>query len=125
MRFSQLAAIAATFVVAGCGKPTMLPDTLMFPPGVDIHYQNQPAKLYGTAQCAQGKLAGNSCLIFPPENPQAIGIVITADNVYQIPLTARRDPNDPIRFLIEDDKGQRLLSTTGRHDEHANIDIAP
>lgn len=125
MRGSLWAALAATLVLSGCFDQETLPDALMFPPGVDIQYQGSPAKLYGTAQCAQGQLTGNSCLIFAPEKPQATGVIIAKQQVYQVQLSARRDPHDPVRFIVEDEKGQRLISTTGRHDEHANIAIAP
>jgi hypothetical protein len=30
-----------------------------------------------------------------------------------------------VRFIVQDAQGRRLLSTTGRHDEHANIQLAP
>lgn len=125
MQLLPWAAIAGTLFLAACSKPEMLPDTLMFPPGTDIEYQGQPAKLYGTSQCAQGQLTGNSCLIFPPEKPQATGVIIAQQQVYQVKLSARRDPTDPVQFLVEDEKGQRILSTTGRHDHRANIGIAP
>ncbi|MDO4592582.1 MAG: hypothetical protein Q4B46_07255 [Comamonadaceae bacterium] len=125
MRFPILSTLAATLILAGCSEKETLPDTLMFPPGLDIQYQGQAAKLYGTAKCAQGQLTGNSCLIFPPERPEATGIIIAKQQVYQVELQARRDPQDPVRFVIEDAKGQRIFSTTGRHDEHANIQLAP
>ena len=125
MRFQCLAAIASVVVMSGCDNREFLPDTLMFPPGIDIQYQGSPAKLYGTSKCAQGQLTGNSCLIFAPENPKAVGVIVSKSQVHQVELSARRDPHDPVRFVVEDDKGQRLLSTTGRHDEQANIAIAP
>lgn len=119
------AALAAAFALAGCWDESSLPDTLMFPPGLDIQYQGHSAKLYGTAQCAQGQLTGNSCLIFPPHAPRATGIIITAQQVHEVPLTARLHPHDPTRYQVLDPKGQPLLQTTGRHDEQANIDISP
>ena len=66
MRLPHWAALAAAFVLSGCFDEHALPETLMFPPGIDIEYLGKPAKLYGTSQCAQGQLTGNSCLIFPP-----------------------------------------------------------
>lgn len=117
--------MAATFVLSGCVDEEALPDTLMFPPGVDIQYQGQPAKLYGNSQCAQGQLTGHSCLIFPPHQPAATGVLIQDQRIMQLQLKARRDPADPVRFVVEDEHGNRLLSTTGRHDEQANINIGP
>lgn len=92
---------------------------------MDITYQGQPAKLYGTSQCAQGQLTGNSCLIFPPHQPSATGVILSGQRVYQVQLTARQDPQNPVMFIIEDEKARRILSTTGRHDEYGNIDIRP
>lgn len=125
MQFPSWVALATTFVVSGCLDNASLPDTLMFPPGVDITYQGQPAKLYGTSQCAQGQLTGNSCLIFPPHQPSATGVILSGQRVYQVQLTARQDPQNPVMFIIEDEKARRILSTTGRHDEYGNIDIRP
>lgn len=125
MRFAPLTAIAATFVLAGCFEEASLPGTLMFPPGLDITYQGKPAKLYGTSQCAQGQLTGNSCLIFPPHQPSATGVILTEQRVYQVQLTARQDPKNPVLFIVEDEQARRILSTTGRHDEYGNIDIRP
>ena len=125
MCYAYMAAAASALALAGCLNQETLPDSLMFPPGMDIEYQGRAAKLYGNAQCAQGKLTGNSCLIFAPENPRAVGVIVSKDQVHQLELFARRDPQDPVRFVVEDAKGQRILSTTGRHDEYANISLAP
>lgn len=125
MRFQYWAAAACALFLSGCFEQETLPDALMFPPGLDIQYQGNPAKLYGTSQCAQGQLSGSTCLIFSPEKPTATGVIISKDKVHQVELFARRDPQDPVRFVVQDAKGQRILSTTGRHDEYANISIAP
>ena len=125
MRFPYLAALAATVVLTGCFDESPLDDTLMFPPGIDINYLGKPAKLYGTSQCAQGQLTGNSCLIFPPHQPSATGVILSEQRVYQVQLTARQDPKNPVLFIVEDEQARRILSTTGRHDEYGNIDIRP
>ena len=78
MRLPHWAALAAAFVLSGCFDEHALPETLMFPPGIDIEYLGKPAKLYGTSQCAQGQLTGNSCLIFPPHEPRATGVILSA-----------------------------------------------
>ena len=125
MRLPHWAALAAAFVLSGCFDEHALPETLMFPPGIDIEYLGKPAKLYGTSQCAQGQLTGNSCLIFPPHEPRATCVILSGQQVREVALTAIRDPQDPVRFIVQDAQGRRLLSTTGRHDEHANIQLAP
>lgn len=125
MHLAHWVAAVGILVLSGCSEREPLPDTLMFPPGMDIQYKGSSAKLYGTAKCVQGQLTGNSCLIFSPENPVATGVIIAKQKVHQVQLSARRDPHDPVRFLVEDEKGQRIFSTTGLHDEHANIAIAP
>ena len=125
MRFAQLAALAATFVLTGCFSESPLKDTLMFPPGVDIEYLGQRAKLYGTSQCAQGQLTGHTCLIFSPQKPEADGIILSGKRIYEVELSVRQDPHNPIYYLIEDQKGRTVLASTGRHDEYGNIDIRP
>ena len=109
MRFLHLASIAAALAATACNNPTALPDTITFAPGVSIQYHNQAAQLYGTAPCTRANLHGNSCLVFSAENPQAIGIIITPDHVYQLNLRASRDPSDPARVVIEDETGLFLL----------------
>ena len=118
-------ALAAAVVLSGCldGDP-MLPDTLHFAPGTPITYQGKPAKLYGTEACSQGQLAGNSCLIFPPNRPTSKAVIITGKRVQEVQVTAKRDPQNPTHFIVVDDQGRRLLRTTGNHDDMANIDIA-
>jgi hypothetical protein len=126
MRILLIAAsMAAAWTLTGCLNETPLADTLKFPPGVDIEFKGKPAKLYGTSQCAQSGLTGNSCLIFSPHDPQATGIIISAKQAHEVQLVARRDPEDPVRYVVLDTQGERLLSTTGRHDEYANLDITP
>jgi len=116
--------MAAAALLCGCmQEETMLPDTLYFAPGTPIHYQGQPAKLYGTEQCVQGQLAGNSCLIFPPNRPTAKAVIIAGERVREVSVTAKRDPQNPTQFLILDDAGQRLLTTSGHNEEMANIEI--
>ena len=124
MRFVYLAAVAA-LVLSACSKEVHLPDTLKFSPGTPITYRGQAAKLYGRAQCAEGQLTGHSCLIFHPHAPQAKGMVVTNNKVYELDLQARQDPQDPHLFIVEDTQGRHLFRTTGRHDEYANIDIRP
>ena len=99
--------------------------SLYFAPGLSIQYHGEPAKLYGTAQCAQGQLTGNSCLIFPPHKPSVTGIIIRANDVQEMQLTAQRDPDNPVQFLITDPHGTRVLTTTGRHDEFGNMELMP
>ena len=125
MRFPHLAALAATFVLSGCLEESPLQDTLMFPPGVDIQYLGQAAKLYGTSQCAQGQLTGHTCLIFPPDKPQSAGVIISGKRAYEVRLSVRQDPKNPVYYLVEDQNGRPILSSTGRHDEYGNIDIRP
>lgn len=125
MRLSLLAALATALVLMGCEEESPFNETLMFPPGLDIQYLNQPAKLYGTAQCAQGQLTGKSCLIFPPHHAKASGVIVSGQRVYPVELRVRQDPHDPVYFRIEDTKGNHVVSTTGRHDEYGNIDIRP
>ena len=114
MRFAHLATLAAAFVLTGCFEKSPLTDTLMFPPGIDIQYQGKPAKLYGTSQCAQGQLSGKTCLVFPPNQPKAQGVIISGQHIYELELSVRQDP-----------KGTPIISSTGRHDEYGNIDIRP
>ena len=117
--------LAATFTLGGClFDEVMLPETLHFPPGTSITYQGKPAKLYGTEACAQGELSGHSCLIFPPNRPTSKAVIISGQRVQEIQVTAKRDPKNPSHFIVVDDQGRRLLSTTGNHDDMANIEIA-
>ena len=117
--------LAATRALGGClFEDAMLPDTLHFPPGTPITYGGKPAKLYGTEACAQGELAGNSCLIFPPNRPTSTAVIISGQRVQEVQVTAKRDPKNPSHFIVVDDQGRRLLRTTGNHDDMANIDIA-
>lgn len=125
MRFPYLAALAATVVLTGCFDESPLDDTLMFPPGIDINYLGKPAKLYGTSQCAQGQLSGHTCLIFPPHQPEANGVIISGKRMYEVQLKVRKDPQNPVYYLIEDQHGDQVLASTGRHDEYGNIDIRP
>lgn len=117
--------LAATFTLGGClFEEAMLPDTLYFAPGTSITYQGKPAKVYGTDACAQGQLAGHSCLIFPPNRPTSTAVIVMDQRVKEVSVTAKRDPENPSHFIVVDEQGRRLLNTTGRHDEHANINIA-
>lgn len=126
MRLPQLAAFASALVLTACfDEASPLQDTLMFPPGLDIAYLHQPAKLYGMAQCAQGQLTGNSCLIFPPHIDKASAVIISGQRIYQVELRVRQDPHEPIYYRLEDAQGNHVLSTTGRHDTYGNIDIRP
>lgn len=126
MRFPTLAAIATALVLTGCwDDESLLQDTLMFPPGLDIQYLSQRAKLYGTSKCVQGTLSGHSCLIFPPRQETASGIIISGTTVHQVTLQVTQDPENPVYFLIKDSQGNHVLSTTGRHDEYGNIDVRP
>ena len=125
MRFLKVASIAAALVITACSDIAPLPDTLMFPPGLSIHYQGKPAKLYGTSQCAQGQLSGHTCLIFPPENPQSSAVIISGPQIFELKLFAKRDPENPAQYVVVDAKDRRILSTNGRHDEYGNIEIAP
>lgn len=126
MRLPLWAALATVLVLTGClEEESPLQDTLMFPPGLDIAYLQQPAKLYGTTQCAQGQLTGNSCLIFPPHASKAGAVIISGQRIYQVQLQVRQDPNEPIYYRLEDENGNHVLSTTGRHDAYGNIDIRP
>lgn len=116
--------LAATLALGGClFDEAMLPETLHFPPGTLITYGGKPAKLYGTEACAQGELAGHSCLIFPPNRPTTKAVIISGQRVKEIQVTAKRDPQNPTHFIVVDDQGRRLLSTTGNHDDMANIQI--
>ena len=121
----MLAGLAAALVLTGCVEEPILQDTLMFPPGVDIQYHGQPAKLYGTAQCAQGTLTGHTCLIFAPHHSEANGVIISGKHALEVQLTVRKDPANPVYYILEDQFGAPVLSTTGRHDEYGNIDIRP
>lgn len=125
MRLPYWAAVATALVLTGCFEESPLEDTLMFAPGLDIEYLGQPAKLYGTSQCAQGQLMGHTCLIFPPHKPQAQGVIISGKRLYEVDLKVRKDPANPVYYRIEDQRGRLVLSTTGRHDEEGNIDIRP
>ena len=125
MRLRYWAALATAVALTGCVDESPLEDTLMFPPGLDIQYLGQPAKLYGTAQCVQGQLMGHSCLIFPPHKAHAAGTILSGKQVYDVDLTVRKDPANPIYYRIEDQRGQLVLSTTGRHDTYGNIDVRP
>lgn len=117
--------LAATISLSAClfDEP-MLPDTLHFAPGTPITYGGKPAKLYGTDACAQGELAGHSCLIFPPNRPTSTAVIIAGQRVREIQVTAKRDPQNPAQYIVVDAQGQRLLRTTGNHDDMANIQIA-
>lgn len=118
--------LAAALALSGCypdTQQTMLPDTLYFSPGTTIEYLGKTAKLYGTEQCVHGVLTGNSCLIFPPHRPTGKAIVITGERVQELEVTAKRDPANPTRFLVVDSQGRKLLSTSGHHEEMANIDL--
>jgi hypothetical protein len=72
----------------------MLPETLHFLRNPH-HHGGKPAKLYGTEACAQGELAGHSCLIFPPNRPTSKAVIISGQRVKEIQVTAR-DPQNPI-----------------------------
>ena len=125
MRLPTLAGFAAALVLTGCLEESPLQDTLMFPPGLDIQYHGQAAKLYGTSQCAQGALTGHTCLIFVPHRTEAQGVIINGQHALQVQLTVRKDPSNPVYYLVEDQFGALVVSTTGRHDEYGNIDIRP
>lgn len=125
MRLPLLAGLAAAFVLTGCFEEPVLQDTLMFPPGLDIQYHGQPAKLYGTSQCVQGTLTGNTCLIFPPHRSEASGVIISGNQAVDVQLKVRKDPANPVYYILEDQFGNTVLSTTGRHDEYGNIDVRP
>lgn len=125
MRLPYLAAFACAFALSACSEKSSLTDALMFPPGIDIQYQGQPAKLYGDAQCAQGQLSGHTCLIFAPHTPYANGSIISGPHIYQVKLKAFRDPHDPSLYRVEDEHGTHILSTTGRHSEHGILDVRP
>jgi len=120
-----MVALAATFALTGCFEKSPLNETLMFPPGLDIEYQGKPAKLYGTSQCSQGQLSGHTCLIFPPEQPEASGVIISGTQMHEVHLKVRKDPQNPVYYIVEDQKGAHVVSTTGRHDAYGNIDIRP
>ena len=125
MRLPTLAALATTLVLTGCVDESPLQDTLMFPPGLDIRYHGQPAKLYGTSQCAQGTLTGHTCLIFPPDKPKAEGLIISGKQALPVQLKVRQDPHNPIYYIVEDEHGEHVVTSSGRHDEYGNIDIRP
>jgi len=42
-----------------------------------------------------------------------------------VELTVRKDPKNPIYYIVEDQNGEFVISSTGRHDEFGNIDIRP
>lgn len=125
LRFCLAAAALATAALSGCKEPEPLPDTLMFPPGTPITFNGQPAKLYGTSQCAQGQLTGHSCLIFHPHHPNAKGMVVVDGQVHELELIAKRDPQYPVHYLVQDQQGRTLLTSNGRNDERLNLDITP
>ena len=126
MRFPRWAiGMLAALGLSGCLEESPLQDTLMFPPGIDIEYQGQPAKLYGTSQCAQGQLSGHTCLIFPPDKPKASGLIISGKRAYEVQLSVRQDPHNPVYYLVEDQHGELVIASTGQHDEYGNIDIRP
>ncbi|MGN1056142.1 MAG: hypothetical protein ACI4QS_05450 [Comamonas sp.] len=123
MKLAVFASLAALSLTA-CLEQHTISETLKFPPGVDIEFKGQPAKLYGTSQCAQGQLTGSTCLIFSPHDPKAKGVIVSTNISKEVELIARRDPQDPVRYVVMDDQGHRLLSTTGQHDRYANMVIA-
>lgn len=125
MRLHHLSVFVTTLALLGCSDPAPLDDTLLFPPGVDIQYRGQPAKLYGTSQCAQKQLTGHTCLIFPPHAPQADGVILSGKKVFEVQLTARKDPKNPVYYIVEDQNGEHVVTSSGRHDEFGNIDIRP
>lgn len=111
-------------LLSGClHQDPILPDTLYFAPGTPIQYQGQTAKLYGTEACAQGQLAGNSCLIFPPNRPTAIALIVAGHKVQEVSVTAKRHPDNPMLFVVEDAAGHRLLTTNGHDQGEGNINI--
>ena len=118
--------LMAAAALTGCwNEDPHLPDTLYFPPGTTVQYLGHVAKLYGHAQCAQGQLTGHTCLIFPPHSPRADALIVGADQAWEVQLTARQDPANPLEFVITDKAGREVLRTNGRHDEVGNIDIRP
>lgn len=125
MRFLKVALLMAAVTLTACSDTPSLPDTLMFPPGLQVEYLGQPGKLYGTSQCAQGHLTGNTCLVFPPHDPQSKAVIISGSRVHELQLFARVDPHNPVQFIVVDEQDRRILSTNGRHDEYGNIEIAP
>ena len=125
MRFLKVASLSALLALTACSEQAMLPDTLMFPPGLNVEYLGQPGKLYGTSQCAQGQLTGHTCLIFPPQSPRSKGVIISGSEMYEVQLKAKIDPKDPTHYLIVDASGRVILRTNGRHDEYGNIELAP
>ena len=125
MRFLKVALLAATLALTACSESPSLPDTLMFPPGLSVHYLGQPGKLYGTSQCAQGSLTGSTCLIFPPHDPQSQAVIISGSQVRELQLFAKVDPANPVQFIVVDAQDRRILTTSGRHDEYGNIEISP
>lgn len=125
MRDLKVALLAATWVLTACSESPTLPDTLMFPPGLSVQYLGQPGKLYGTSQCAQGSLTGHTCLIFPPHDPQSQAVIVSGSQMHALQLFAKVDPANPVQFIVVDAQDRRILTTTGRHDEYGNIEIAP
>lgn len=126
MRFVKVALLAAAALTLGaCSEPTPLGDTLMFPPGINVQYLGKPGKLYGISQCAQGSLTGHTCLIFPPHDPQSQAVIINGSTVHELQLFAKVDPHNPVQYLVVDAQNRTVLTTTGRHDEQGNIDLAP
>ena len=116
--------LAAAVLVSAClDRDPTLPDTLFFAPGTPITYQGRPAKLYGTEACTQGQLAGHSCLIFPPHRTTTQAVIIAGQQVKEVSVTAKRDPDNPVQFVVVDAQGQRLLTTSGHNEEIANIEV--
>lgn len=116
-------ALSGVTALSACSDTDYLPDTLYFPPGLDVEYHGVKAKLYGTSQCAQGGLTGHSCLIFPPHAPKAVATLVTPDGVESIDVIARVSLDNPVVYEIWDSRGYKLLETTGRHDDQANISL--
>lgn len=125
MQFPQMVALSATLALTACFEKPVLNETLVFPPGLSIEYNGKPAQLYGTSQCAQGQLSGHSCLIFPPAQPEANGVIISGKQMYEVHLKVRKDPQNPVNYIVEDQNGAYVVSSTGRHDAYGNIDIRP
>lgn len=122
-KISVAASVLAMSSLSGCWDDDRLPDTLLFPPGTEVVYQGQSAKIYGNSQCAQYGLTGHTCLIFSPQSSEAAATIIRDGKAMVLELKAQRDPQDPTRFVVVDTQGQRILSTSGRHDERANLRI--
>ena len=116
--------LSAAALLGGClQQDPPLPDTLYFAPGTPIQYQGQSAKLYGNEACAQGQLAGHSCLIFPPNRPTGTAVIVMGQQVQELAVTAKRDPDNPMLFVIEDESGHRLVTTNAYEQGQGNFDI--